>query len=83
VILSLGALRWGVSRRGNDSDGRGWSRCRGYGRYRGYGRVIKTVLVNTFFGDALETWAILNRMVWRTAVHTEFVGGAAFSFLLG
>jgi len=37
----------------------------------------------TLFGSALKTWAILNRVISITAIHAEFVGKAAFSFLLG
>jgi len=74
VILSCGALRWGVSRGGNDGSG---GRSCGYGGYglAGFGVAL--------FGGDLETRAILNRMNWVSTIYAELVGGAAFPFFWG
>ena len=37
----------------------------------------------TLFDGDLETRAILNRVVWVSAIHAELVGGAAFPFFWG
>jgi len=74
VILSLGALRRGVFHgRRDDGDGR---RC---GGYRGYS-VAEFGMA--FFSCALETGTILNRMIWVSTIHAEFVSDAALSFFL-
>ena len=37
----------------------------------------------TLFDGDLETRAILNRVVWVSAIHAELVAGAAFPFFWG
>jgi len=75
VILSLGALRRGFSRRGNDGNG-------GV-RSGGYGVDVSTLFAVTPFGGILKTWTILNCVIWISTIYAELVGDAAFSFFLG
>ena len=75
MILSLGALRRGFSRRGNDGDG-------GV-RHGGHSVDVSTLFAMAPFGGILKTWTILNRMIWISTIHAEFVGDAAFLFFLG
>ena len=77
MILSLGALRWGVSRGRNDGSSKG--RC---GGHSGHGVNVGALFAVTLFGRALKTWTILNRVIWVSTIHAEFVGDAAFSFFL-
>ena len=82
MILSLGALTWGVSRGRKDSGSR-WSRWRRRRSGSGYSMNVGALFGVTLLGSALKTWAILNRVISIAAIHAEFVGKAALSFLLG
>ena len=77
MILSLGALRWGVSHgRRNDCSSRG----SGYRRYGGYNIVGFCM---AFFNCASETGAILDLVIFVAARHAEVISFVVRSFLLG